>query len=63
MSVDESAGWMPSASNLVTPTSLIFSEEPGMVSLDSIRKSNIQARDLDNLVAVFGMCFFVHSSS
>lgn len=54
MSVDESAGWLPPAANVTTPTSLIFSENPGMVSLESIRTSNLEARNLENLVAVFG---------
>ncbi|THY15476.1 hypothetical protein D6D02_03941 [Aureobasidium pullulans] len=53
MSVDESAGWLPPAANVTTPTSLIFSENPGMVSLESIRTSNLEARNLENLVAVF----------
>lgn len=54
MSVDESAGWLPPAANVTTPTSLIFSENPGMVSLESIRTSNLEARNLEDLVAVFG---------
>ncbi|KAH0361362.1 hypothetical protein KCU65_g8751, partial [Aureobasidium melanogenum] len=53
MSVDEQAGWTPPAANVTTPTSLIFSENKGMVSLDSIRKSNLEASNLENLVAVF----------
>ncbi|KAI5241247.1 hypothetical protein E4T43_05539 [Aureobasidium subglaciale] len=53
MSVDERAGWTPPAANVTTPTSLIFSENPNMVSLDSIRMSNLQAADLENLVTVF----------
>jgi hypothetical protein len=59
MSVDELAGWTSSAANVTTPTSLIFSENRGMVSLDTIRASNIQAGNLENLVAVFGMLFLV----
>lgn len=55
MSVDESAGWTSPAANVTTPTSLIFSENPDMVSLDSVRKSNLAASELENLVAVFGM--------
>ncbi|KAH0337340.1 hypothetical protein KCU81_g8145, partial [Aureobasidium melanogenum] len=53
MSVDEHAGWTPPAANVTTPTSLIFSENPGMVSLESIRTSNLEASNLENLVAVF----------
>ncbi|KAI4741393.1 hypothetical protein E4T50_08181 [Aureobasidium sp. EXF-12298] len=53
MSVDERAGWTPPAANVTTPTSLIFSENQGMVSLDTIRASNIEAGDLEELVAVF----------
>ncbi|KAH0165630.1 hypothetical protein KCU67_g4648, partial [Aureobasidium melanogenum] len=53
MSVDERAGWTPPAANVTTPTSLIFSENKGMVSLESIRKSNLEASNLENLVAVF----------
>lgn len=59
MSVDERAGWTPPAANVTTPTSLIFSENKGMVSLDSIRKSNLEASNLENLVAVFGMLLCV----
>jgi len=55
MSVDEHAGWTPPAANVTTPTSLIFSENTGMVSLDTIRASNIEAGNLEELVAVFGM--------
>lgn len=57
MSVDERAGWTPPAANVTTPTSLIFSENQGMVSLDTIRASNIEAGNLEELVAVFGMLF------
>ncbi|KAI4760901.1 hypothetical protein E4T52_07043 [Aureobasidium sp. EXF-3400] len=53
MSVDERAGWTPPAANVTTPTSLIFSENQGMVSLDTIRASNIEAGNLEELVAVF----------
>jgi hypothetical protein len=34
-----------------------------MVSLDTIRASNIQAGNLENLVAVFGMLFRRHLAS
>ena len=59
MSVDEHAGWTPPAANVTAPTSLIFSENQGMVSLDTIRASNIEAGNLEELVAVFGMFLLV----
>ena len=55
MSVDELAGWTSPAANVTTPTSLIFSENRGMVSLDTIRASNLEAGNFEDLVAVFGM--------
>ena len=55
MSVDENADRLSTAVNTSTPTSLIFSDNPDIVSLESVRDSNLRARDLDNLVAVFGM--------
>ncbi|CAD0021126.1 unnamed protein product [Aureobasidium pullulans] len=63
MSVDESAGWLPPAANVTTPTSLIFSENPGMVSLESIRTSNLEARNLENLVAVFVKELFLRATT
>lgn len=55
MSVDENVDRLSTAVNTSTPTSLIFSDNPEMVSLEAVRDSNLRARDLDNLVAVFGM--------
>ena len=63
MSIDERAGWTPPAANVTTPTSLIFSENQGMVSLDTVRASNIEAGNLEELVAVFGMLFFLSLAS
>lgn len=63
MSVDEAAGWTPPAANVTNPTSLIFSENKGMVSLETVRKSNLEASNLENLVAVFGMFLCVSFSA
>jgi hypothetical protein len=40
--------------NVPTPTSLIFSGNRDMISLETIRASNLETRNLENLVAVFG---------